>query len=66
MTKLEREALTRLPLTTEQVNRIYLFCTGDQKLDVPPQLRQAIVQLCESHERLRMELAGFIEMGPPA
>ncbi len=48
MNELRRKALASLPLTESQVETIY----------VAPHMMPAIKRLCESHERLRAELAG--------
>ena len=52
MTKLEQAALTTIPLFAAVVEEMY----GDCRFDITK--RECIKALCESHERLRMELAG--------
>jgi hypothetical protein len=58
MTTLERRALARVPLTKAEVEAIYA--------DYPPlaglKFVRVIRLLCESHERLRAELAGAEEL----
>lgn len=58
MTPLDRNALARVPLTRAEVEAIYA--------DYPPlaglKFVRIIRRLCESHERLRMELAGAEEI----
>lgn len=57
MTNLERKALARVPLTRGEVETAYL--TSSQ-WNYP--MSKIIADLCESHERLRMELAGAEEL----
>lgn len=53
MTTLTRRALARLPMEAAEVERLYA-------LPVHPAaaIHAALLALCESHERLRAELAG--------
>jgi hypothetical protein len=52
MTKLEKNALGRVPLEREPVELIYRGATDEKDIGI-------LRRLCESHERLRMELDGL-------
>lgn len=64
MTSLETECMNALPLTTDEVQRIYNQhkMHGGGIWDVVA--RRVIGRLCLSHERLRSELAGAEPGGP--
>jgi len=57
MTPLKRRALARLPMTEAEVSRLWAaYCGGEAESS------RRIEMLCESHERLRAELAGATAM----
>lgn len=62
MTELQRKALARLALTVEQVEAVYAEYRPTSPQGERLAIFLAIRMLCESHERLRMELQGAEEL----
>lgn len=58
MTELERRALARLPMTPEEVGRIYAEYKPTSEAGWRLLIFRVVRDLCESHERLRAELEG--------
>jgi hypothetical protein len=58
VTYLHRRALARLPLPEIEVERLYAVYTPTSPQGERLQVFRTIRDLCESHERLRAELAG--------
>ena len=61
---MERLALSRLPLAKDAVERIYGDTLYSREMVYGPDnpALRTILQLCISHERLRMELEGLVAL----
>lgn len=53
MTDLQKAAMAFAAMSREDVENLYGVCW-----DWPPPVQQLVLRLCESHERLRMDLEG--------
>lgn len=53
MTDLQKAAMAFAAMSREDVEHLYGVCW-----DWPPSVQRLVLRLCESHERLRMDLEG--------